>query len=135
MCCTRLAENTERNNSPKIRHLRTIAQLCRAISSQLRHVLTIAKILNSNISSSCSLNMVNFGQLAAEIGWRDWSTPANFNGFRVFASLQQRRRSTDVNQTLDDVWPSPGLVYYTLCLKKTSHLQHDIILTYTIRLS
>ena len=36
-CCTRLAENTGRKNSPKKRHLGTIAQLCRAISSQLRH--------------------------------------------------------------------------------------------------
>ena len=41
MCCTRLAVNTERKKSPKIRHLRTIAQLCRALSSQLRHVSTI----------------------------------------------------------------------------------------------
>jgi len=31
--------------SPKIRHLHTIAQLCRAVSSQLRHVSTIGKKL------------------------------------------------------------------------------------------
>jgi len=31
--------------------------------------------------------MLNFGPLAAEIGWRVWGTPANFNGFRVLASL------------------------------------------------
>jgi len=31
-CCTRLAENTGRKKSPKIRYLRTIVQLCRAIS-------------------------------------------------------------------------------------------------------
>jgi len=42
-CCTRLAENTGRKKSPKIRHLRIIAQLCRAMSSQLRHVSTIGK--------------------------------------------------------------------------------------------
>ena len=37
--------------SPKIRHLGTIAQLCRAISAQLRHVSTIRKnLLNSNVS-------------------------------------------------------------------------------------
>ena len=41
-----------------------------------------------------------------------WVTPANFNGFRVLASLLQRRRSTEANQTLHDVWPSPGLVHY-----------------------
>ena len=33
MCCTLLAENTGRKNDAKIRHLRTIAQRCRAISS------------------------------------------------------------------------------------------------------
>jgi len=42
MCCTRLGENTGREKSPCIG---TIAQLCRAVpvSSQLRHVSTIAK--------------------------------------------------------------------------------------------
>ena len=43
MCCMRLAGNAERKKSPKFRHLRTIAQLCRAISSQLRHILAIGK--------------------------------------------------------------------------------------------
>jgi len=28
------------------------------------------------------------------------------------SSLLQRRRSTEANQTLHDVWPSPGLVHY-----------------------
>jgi len=36
--------------------------------------------------------------------------PPNFNGFRVLASLLQRRHSLEANQTLHDVWPSPGLV-------------------------
>ena len=56
--------------------------------------------------------MVTFGPLTAEIGWRVWGTPANFNGFRVLASLLHRCRSTEVNQTLHDVWPSPG----TICI-------------------
>jgi len=43
MCCTRLAGNTGNKKSPKIRHMGTIAQVCRAISSQLRHVSTIGK--------------------------------------------------------------------------------------------
>jgi len=60
-------------------------------------------VLNSNISPTCPHNMVNFGPLAAEIGWRVWSTPANSNGFRVLAALLQRRRSTEANQTLHDV--------------------------------
>jgi len=43
MRCTRLAANTGRKKVAKNRHLGTIAQLCRAISSQLRHVSTIGK--------------------------------------------------------------------------------------------
>jgi len=97
----------------KIRHLCTIARLCLAISLQLRHILTIEKsLLNSNISSTCPHNMVNFSLLTAEIGWRIWGTPANFNGFRVLASLLHQRHSKEVNQTLHNVWPSPGLVHY-----------------------
>ena len=67
-------------------------------------------LLSSNISSRCPHNMVNFGLLAAEISWRVWGTPINFNGCCVLAALLQRRRSTKVNQTLHYVWPSPGLV-------------------------
>ena len=39
-------------------------------------------MLNSNISSTSPHNMVNFGPLMAEIGWRVWGNPANFNQFR-----------------------------------------------------
>jgi len=60
-CCMRLAESTGRQKSPKIRHLRTIAQRCLAISSQLKHVSTIGKnLLNSNTSLTCPYNMLNF---------------------------------------------------------------------------
>ena len=45
MCCTRLAGNTGRKNDAKNRRLGTIAQICRAVSSQLRHVSTIGKKL------------------------------------------------------------------------------------------
>ena len=51
--------NTGPNKSPKNRHLGTIAQLCRAISSQLRHASTIGKnLLSSNVSSTRSHNML-----------------------------------------------------------------------------
>jgi len=84
MCCTQLAGNTGRKNDAKNRHLRTIVQFCRAISSQLKHVSTTGKnLLSSNISPTCPYNMVNFGQLAAEIVLLVWGTPANFNGFHV----------------------------------------------------
>jgi len=42
-CCTQLAANAGPKKVAKNRHLGTIPQLCRAISSQLRHVLTIRK--------------------------------------------------------------------------------------------
>jgi len=45
MCCTALAANKGRKNDAKNRHLRTIAQICLAISSQLRHVLTVGQKL------------------------------------------------------------------------------------------
>jgi len=55
--------------------------------------------------------MLNFGLLAAEIGSGVWGNPANFNGFHVLALLLERHRSTEVNQTLHDVWPSPELLH------------------------
>jgi len=113
VCCTRLAENTRREKSPKNRHLHTIAQLCRAISLQLRHISTIGKNLLNNISSTCPHNMVT---LTAEINRRVWGAPANVNGFRILASLLHQRQSTEVNQTLHNVWPSPGLVHYIYIL-------------------
>jgi len=69
-------------------------------------------LLSSTISSTCPHNMVNFGLLSAEIISLVWGTPANFKGFCVLSSLLQRRRSTEANQTLHGVWPSPGLVHY-----------------------
>jgi len=66
--------------------------------------------------------MVNFGPLAAEIGLPVWGTSANFNGFRVLSSLLQRRRLPEANQTLHDVWPSPGLVQYIYIFGSYCHL-------------
>jgi len=43
-------------------------------------------LLNSNASSTCPDNMVNFSLVTAEICWRVWGSPANFNGFRVLAA-------------------------------------------------
>jgi len=84
----------------KNRDFGTIAQLCRAISSELRHISTIGKMLNSNTSSTCPANIVNFGLLTAEICWRVWGTPANFNGFRVLAALLHDTLVVGVSQTL-----------------------------------
>jgi len=69
-------------------------------------------LLSRNISSTCPYHMVNFSILVAEIVSLVWGTPANFNSFRILASLLQRRHSTEANQTLHDVWPLRGLVDY-----------------------
>ena len=61
---------------------------------------------------TCSRNMLNFGPLTADSGSGVCGTPANFNGFRVLASLVHQRHSTEVNQSLHTVWPSPALLYY-----------------------
>jgi len=45
------------------------------------------KLLISDMSSTCPHNMVNFGLLTAEIYWRVWGTPANFNALRILAAL------------------------------------------------
>ena len=113
MCCTRLAANTRRKNVAKNRHLVTIAQLHRAISSQLRHVSTIEKkkLVKQHTSSTCAYSMVNFGPLVAEILSLVWGTPAISRGFAFwirYCSDVAQRKSTK----LHDVWPSPGLVHY-----------------------
>jgi len=87
-CCTRLAGNAECKKVAKNCHLGTIAQLCRAISSQLRYVSTIGKnLLSSDMSSTCPHNMVNLSLLTAEIRPVVWGNPGNFNGFHVLAVL------------------------------------------------
>jgi len=92
-CCTQLAENA---GPKKDRHLGTIAQLCRAVSSQLRHVSTVKKnLLSTNISPTCPYNILNFGLLALV-----WGTPANFNGFHVLASLLHGTLVLGVSKTL-----------------------------------
>ena len=99
-CCTQLAENTGCGKSPKICHLGTVVQLCWAISLQLRHVSTIGKnLLNTNISPTCPYNMMNFGPLVAEIVSLVWGTPANFNGFCLWAALLHCTLVVDVSQT------------------------------------
>ena len=68
---------------PKI----AIVQLCRAISSQLRHVSTIGKNLLSSNMSSAQYGVLR--PLAAEIGSVVSGVSANFNGFHVMAALLQ----------------------------------------------
>ena len=68
MCCAWLAVNTGHKISPKILHLRTIAQICRAVSSQRRHLSTIGKkLVKQQYLLHMSSQYGNFGPLTAEI--------------------------------------------------------------------
>ena len=83
MCCTRLSENTGRKKSPFWHHRTTLQGYIFGTKAS-----TMGKnLLNSNSSSTCPDNIVNFGLLTAEIRWRVWGTAANFNGFRFLAAL------------------------------------------------
>jgi len=87
-CCKQLAGNTGRKNDTKNRHLGTIAQLCRAVSSQVKHVPTIGKKL---VKQQYVVHMSSqYGEFRPTSGC-NWltslGTPANFNWSRVFAAL------------------------------------------------
>jgi len=88
MGCMRLAKNTGRKNrqkSPKIRHLRTIAQLSRAVFSQLRHVSTIGKnLLNSNI-----IVLHTFSQYGELQPISDWDRFTSFGHHSKFQRLSR----------------------------------------------
>ena len=70
MCCTQLARNAGPKKSPKIGHLGTIAQLCRALSSQLRYVSTIRKTLaKQQYLLHMSGMSPQYGKLRPTSGW------------------------------------------------------------------
>ena len=101
MCCARLAGNPGPKKSPNSRHRGTIAQLCRAISSQLRHVSTIGKkLVKQQYLLHTSTQYGELGPLTAEIVSLVWGTPANFNGFHVLAALLHDTPVVDVSHTL-----------------------------------
>jgi len=84
----------------KNRPFGTIAQLCRAVSLQLRHVPTIGKkLVKHRYLPTCPHTMVNFDLLTAEICWRVWGTPANFNSFCILAALLHGTLVVGVSQT------------------------------------
>jgi len=91
MCCTRLARNTGRKNNAENRHLGTITQLCRAESSQLRHVSTIGKLL---VKQQYLLQMSpQYGELRPTSGW-DWfgslGHPSKFQRLLRLGSITAR---------------------------------------------
>jgi len=97
MCGTRLAGNAGPTKSPSGQHP---TNLSGHIFTTEAHIDNRKKLLSSNISSTCSHNVVNFGPLVAEIVSLVWGTPANFNGFRVLAALLHGTPVFGVSQSL-----------------------------------
>ena len=130
MCCTWLAGYTGRENYVKIANLRTIAQRCWASMSSMHR--QSENLVKQEYLLHISSQYGELDPLTAEIDWRVWDTPSYFNGYRVLVSLLQRRCSTEVNQTLHDVWPSPGLVHYiytfgiSCLLTEFCHVQNSL---------
>ena len=103
MCCKRLAGNTGRKKwckkiaiwapSHNFVGLYDIFAIKACIDNRKKN------LLSSNISSRCPYNIVNFGPLTADIDWRVWGTPGNFNGFLVLAALLHGSQVAGVSQT------------------------------------
>ena len=95
MCCTRLAGNTGRKMMQKNRHLRTIAQLSRAISSQLRHASTIGKKL---VKQQYLLHMpLQYGELRPTSGWDRFVSlgdPSKFQRVSHIGSITARHSTS-----------------------------------------
>jgi len=88
--------------------------------------------LNDNISSIRPHNILHFGILTAELCWRVWGTPANFNGFCVLPSLLERRSLNGSQRNFALRLACPGLVHciYTFgssCpLTEFCHMQNSL---------
>jgi len=81
-------------NAPPGHHCTTLLGVIFATKA---YIDSQKNLLNSNTRSD---NTVNFDPLAAEIHWRVWGTPVNFNGFRVLAALLHGTLVVGVSQTL-----------------------------------
>jgi len=90
-------------------HHRTILLGC--VFASKAHINNRKKLLKLQYLLHLSPQYGELGPLVAEIGPLVWGTPGNFNGFGVLAALVQRHHSTEADQTLHGVWPSPG--WYT----------------------
>jgi len=90
--CTRLTGNTGPKKSPKISHLGTITQICLAISSQLRHVLTIGKKF---VKQQCLPHTSpQYGELWPTSGWDLLASlrhPSTFQRLSCLGSVTARQ--------------------------------------------
>jgi len=59
--------------------------------------------------------------------------PTHFTSLRVLAALLQQRRSPEANQSLHDVWPSPGLLHYIYIFVGSCRLMEFCSAKFTLR--
>ena len=97
MCCTRLAGNAGGKNSPKIRRLGTITQLCQAISSQLKHVSTIG---NKLVKRLRSFRQFGAPQLISTgfMSWRRYCTAQQQRASAKLCGIEQRHHVHSAGQ-------------------------------------
>jgi len=92
----RLAENTGRKKSPKIRQHRTTLWVY-IFPTMTRIDNRKKNLLNSKIASTCPRNMANFAELAAEIGSGVWAVQQISTGLESwlrYCSDVTHRRAT-----------------------------------------
>jgi len=81
--------------TPKIGHLGTIAQISRAVSSELRHVLTVGKKL---VKQQCLLHMsLQYDELQPASGWDRFLSLGHSSKFQrvlCFGSVTARQSSS-----------------------------------------
>jgi len=100
MCCVWLAGNA----GPKSRHLSMIAELCRAISSQLRHISTIGKKF---VKQQCFPTCPCYGELRPTSGWDLLASlrhPCKFQRVLHLAALLHGTLVVGVSQTTLRRW-------------------------------
>jgi len=114
MCCMRLVTNTGCKNDAKNCHLRTIAQLCRAISSQLRHASTIGKkLVKQQYLPHMSLQ---YGELSPTSGWDRFVSLGHPSKFQRVSSLG----SVTANHSTSGCHPNCGVEHAT-CIRLGGH--------------
>jgi len=112
--------NTGRKKLPKICHLGTITQLCRAVSLQLRRASTIRKKL---VKQQYLLHMsLQYGELQPTNGWDRFGSLGNPSKFQWVSHLDFIAATTSLTGGQPnfvrclgiswDVWASLGLAYY-----------------------
>jgi len=120
-------------NSPSGHHRATLSG--RIFASKAYIDNRKKNLLNSNISSTCPHNIVNFGLLAAEICWQVWGTPTTFNGFRALAALGPTARHSSSGRQPDFAALNRGLHLYLAGRASRWASAHILVLLFFLVLS